>query len=268
MKLKKNIFLCFLFIMYFLTSTSYANNILPSNSEEAQAVMISKELQLYKDNKLKDENEIVSKSTMILIEKIKDNVAYIKYNEKELYAKVEDIKLEEEEAGEAKAEEKKENEIEEENEIEISENKIEEGEITQASAYMPVNFSIGNEITHSIVEDRKPEYINGKKLDALFTSYYPANTLLQGGFYDALGKRLDPNSNTIAAPKEIPFGSLVQIEGTGTYLDGKIYTVRDRGGAIKKRGNQYQFDILSHNRTQAYAWGRRNGYVRIVRWGW
>lgn len=263
MKVKKLILLYSLFVMCFFVNSSYADSTLPSNSDETQTVMIANDLQLYKDNKLKNKNEIVSKSTMILIEKIKENIAYIKYDEKELYAKIEDIKLEDKSAD--KEENKK---AEEENEIKISEQEIASGDVTEASAYMPVSFSVENEIKTATNEDAKAEYTNGQRLEALFTSYYPANTLLEGGFYDAMGKRLDPNSNTVAAPKEIPFGSLVQIEGTGTYLDGKIYTVRDRGGAIKKRGNQYQFDILSHNRTQAYAWGRRTGYVRVVRWGW
>ena len=32
--------------------------------------------------------------------------------------------------------------------------------------------------------------LNGKEVKALFTAYYPANTKLQGGFYDAQGNKL------------------------------------------------------------------------------
>ena len=105
--------------------------------------------------------------------------------------------------------------------------------------------------------------LNGKTVKALFTSYYPENSALQGGFLDAQGNKLDPSKKTCAAPKEIPFGTKIQIQGTGTEKDGQIYTVNDRGGAIKVRGDEYQFDLLSPNHDVAYAWGRKRGTAVI-----
>ena len=105
--------------------------------------------------------------------------------------------------------------------------------------------------------------INGKTVKALFSAYYPANTKLQGGFNDASGNRLDPSKRTCAAPKEVPLGSKIQISGTGTEKDGQIYTVNDRGGAIKVRGDEYQFDLLMADKTSAYSWGKKKGQATI-----
>ncbi len=105
--------------------------------------------------------------------------------------------------------------------------------------------------------------LNGKEVKALFTAYYPENSKLQGGFYDAQGNRLDPSKRTCAAPKSVPFGTKIQIQGTGTNKDGQTYTVTDRGGAIKVRNGVYQFDLLMSNKTEAYAWGRKNGSAII-----
>ena len=105
--------------------------------------------------------------------------------------------------------------------------------------------------------------INGKQVKALFTGYYPENSKLQGGFKDALGNKLDPNKRTCAAPKEVPFHSKIQIQGTGTDKDGQIYEVTDRGGAIKVRGDEYQFDLLFPDHDSAYGWGRKQGTATI-----
>lgn len=104
----------------------------------------------------------------------------------------------------------------------------------------------------------------GKEVSALFTAYYPANNALQGGMYDAMGNRLNPKNNTCAAPKSIPFGTKIKIQGTGTSRDGQIYTVTDRGGAITIKNGVYHFDILMSNRSEAYGWGRKNGKAIII----
>ena len=104
----------------------------------------------------------------------------------------------------------------------------------------------------------------GKEVTALFTAYYPANNSLQGGLYDAMGNKLNPNNKTCAAPKSIPFGTKIKIQGTGTSRDGEIYTVTDRGGAITIKNGVYHFDILMSNKTEAYGWGRKNGKALII----
>lgn len=104
----------------------------------------------------------------------------------------------------------------------------------------------------------------GKEVTALFTAYYPANTALQGGMYDAQGNRLNPKNKTCAAPKSIPFGTKIKVQGTGTSRDGEIYTVTDRGGAITIKNGVYHFDILMGNKKEAYAWGRKKGKAVIL----
>ena len=118
--------------------------------------------------------------------------------------------------------------------------------------------------TVGVSEGGVSSILNGKKVKAQFTAYYPANTALQGGFYDAMGNKLDPSKKTCAAPKSIPFKTKIQVLGTGTSQDGQTYTVTDRGGAIVVDSNGvYHIDLLMANKTQAYSFGRRNGYIII-----
>lgn len=105
---------------------------------------------------------------------------------------------------------------------------------------------------------------NGKTVKALFSAYYPANNSLQGGLYDAQGNKLNYKNNTCAAPRQVPFGTKIQIKGTGTHLDNQIFTVTDRGGAIKIRGDEYQFDLLMKDHKTAYSWGKKKGEAIIL----
>lgn len=102
-----------------------------------------------------------------------------------------------------------------------------------------------------------------KTVSALFTAYYPANNAMEGGLYDAQGKKLDPSKNTCAAPKSIPFGTKIKITGTGTSKDGQIYTVTDRGGAITVKNGVYHFDLLMASAKQCNSWGKVNGKAII-----
>lgn len=102
----------------------------------------------------------------------------------------------------------------------------------------------------------------GKEVNALFTAYYPANNAMEGGMYDAQGHRLNPKNNTLAAPKSIPFGTKIKIQGTSK--DGQIYTVTDRGGAITIKNGVYHFDLLMSSRNECNAWGRKNAKAIIL----
>lgn len=99
----------------------------------------------------------------------------------------------------------------------------------------------------------------GKKVKAEYTAYDPSV-----GDKDAQGNKINPDNLTCAAPKEIPFGTKITVEGTGTSEDGKTYTVTDRGGAIKvKSDGTYRIDLLMHNTKEANAFGRRKGSAII-----
>lgn len=105
--------------------------------------------------------------------------------------------------------------------------------------------------------------LNGKKVKALFTAYYPANNKMEGGFLDAQGNKLDPKKQTCAAPGSIKFGTQIQITGTGTSKDKKVYKVTDRGGAITVKNGVYHFDLLMATRAECNRWGKREGYAII-----
>lgn len=69
----------------------------------------------------------------------------------------------------------------------------------------------------------------------------------------ASGVKVKENE-TIACPKNFPFGTKLNIEGYGTYI------CQDRGGAIK--GNK--IDIYMETKAEAFAFGRRNLVAEVV----
>ena len=107
-------------------------------------------------------------------------------------------------------------------------------------------------------------YQPGREVPALFTAYYPANNKMEGGFFDAMGNRLNPSNNTCAAPKSIPFKTKIQVKDTNTNKDGEVYTVTDRGGAINVKNGVYHFDLLMSSRSECNKWGKRHGKAVIL----
>ena len=130
-------------------------------------------------------------------------------------------------------------------------NLMNEDEEKQETPYNDNNYNDGKKV------------LNGKKAKALFTAYYPANTKMEGGFYDSLGNRLDPSKRTCAAPKSIPFHTKIQTSGTGSFIDGKTYTVTDRGKAIKVVNGVYHIDILMSSAAECNRFGKKYGYIII-----
>ena len=63
----------------------------------------------------------------------------------------------------------------------------------------------------------------------------------------------------IAAPRELPFGTKMKIDGFGD----TVFTVHDRGGYIIKVGDTYRIDVWFPSHVQANAYGRRTVYATI-----
>ena len=119
------------------------------------------------------------------------------------------------------------------------------------------------ETTSSSSNDTATTVTGGKEVDAEYTAYYPANNSMQGGLYDAQGNKLDPSKLTCAAPKDIAFGTKIQVKGTGTNRDGLVYKVTDRGGAIKVENGVYKIDLLMATKEECLNFGRRKGKAII-----
>ena len=135
---------------------------------------------------------------------------------------------------------------------------------------MHLNGSSVNPLNYVSSKDTVSNYSGAKSggtatntVKALFTAYYPANNAMEGGFLDALGKRLDPSKHTCAAPPSVPFGTKITVQGTGTALDGVTYTVNDRGGMIQIENGVYHFDLLMSSNAECNNWGRRKGTAII-----
>ncbi|CZR81967.1 putative endopeptidase precursor [Clostridioides difficile] len=106
--------------------------------------------------------------------------------------------------------------------------------------------------------------LNGRKVKAEFTAYYPSNNAIEGGYYQAMdGKRLVPSNNTCAAPSKLKFKTKIQAKCPGTKIDGKTYTVTDRGGAIDLKNGVYRIDILMSSEKECNDFGRRKGTIII-----
>ena len=89
------------------------------------------------------------------------------------------------------------------------------------------------------------------KIKAEITAYCPSDEGAEGGYYDALGNLLNPDYNTCACPKEIPFHTKIKIGGTGTKYDNQIYECLDRGSTIVVDNNGvYHIDLLMHDKKK------------------
>lgn len=108
----------------------------------------------------------------------------------------------------------------------------------------------------------------GKIVKAEYTAFGPPWNAMEGGGRNAVDgssqdKDLADGKYICAAPKSVSFWTKVTVGGTGTDQDGKIYTVKDRGGAIIISGNVYHIDLLMKTRAEQNAFGRRQGHAVI-----
>lgn len=109
--------------------------------------------------------------------------------------------------------------------------------------------------TEEIITENNTEEIQWVEFNC--SAYCTCTVCTNGGGITASGTV--PKADwTIAASKNYPFGTLIYIEGYGTYC------VEDRGGAI----NNNKLDLYFATHQEACNFGRRylKGYV--VRWGY
>lgn len=107
--------------------------------------------------------------------------------------------------------------------------------------------------------------VTGETKKALFSVYWP-DEVGQGGPTDCMGNALVgyPDELTCAAPSSVPLGSKILVKDTGTELDGKIFTVTDRGNAIMiKSDGTYIFDLCMKDETEANKFGTTYGNAVI-----
>jgi len=74
--------------------------------------------------------------------------------------------------------------------------------------------------------------------------------------YTASGHKIAKDDKFVAAPPDIPFGTLLTIEG---YAGGRPVPVRDRGSAITKG----RLDVFFSDHNSALQWGRQKLTVEI-----
>ena len=71
-------------------------------------------------------------------------------------------------------------------------------------------------------------------------------------------------SHTLAAPREIPFGTKVMaVFINGTMIE--IGVVEDRGGAITKEGNKIKIDIYFDTHKEALEFGRKKNVLLFIK---
>ena len=74
-----------------------------------------------------------------------------------------------------------------------------------------------------------------------------------------INKNITSNDGIIAAPKEFPFGTKMEIDGWGP---GIVY---DRGGAVRwdETTKMFHLDIFFNTREEAMQWGKQIVIVKI-----
>lgn len=109
------------------------------------------------------------------------------------------------------------------------------------------------------------KYVVKKTVKAQFTGYCASNAGDNGGLKAANGEKLNYHKHTCAAPPALPFGTRIVPHGT-TYdsVNGKVYRVNDRGGAIQYINGRFQIDLLTKSEAYASKFGRQNGTMDIV----
>lgn len=98
----------------------------------------------------------------------------------------------------------------------------------------------------------EPEYREVKAVITFYTA--SADECGNNRGITASGKKV--SRGMIAAPRHIPFGTKIEI-------DGEIYIVEDRGGAIKVKDGVYYLDIYVPTKEEAFKKGRQIKMVRI-----
>ena len=103
-----------------------------------------------------------------------------------------------------------------------------------------------------VMEDSKVPEIREQPREASYkvTAYCPCSKCC-GQFADGItasGHVIQPGDAFVAAPKSLPFGTMVTVPG---YNDGQPVPVLDRGGAIKEG----RLDLFFATHQEALNWG-------------
>lgn len=101
-------------------------------------------------------------------------------------------------------------------------------------------------------ETPKPKYREVKAIITFYTA--AADECGKSNGITASGKKV--SRGMVAGPRHLAFGTKVEI-------DGEIYTVEDRGGAIKVKNGVYYFDVYVPTKAEAFKRGRQNKTVKI-----
>ncbi|MEH7464614.1 3D domain-containing protein [Bacillus thuringiensis] len=180
---------------------------------------------------------------------------------KQIEVAKEEIKKREEIIFKQIEEERQKREEEEKQRIE-EQKKKEEAERIRKEMENKKQLEVINQESPKVEREESQEEPEDNWQEGHFSAYYAANNTMEGGLVSATGHSLIEGITfqgyrIIAAPPEIPFYSIVEIEVNGWRFKG---VVLDRGGAIK--GNK--FDILHRNGSEANAFGKQNGKYRVI----
>jgi 3D (Asp-Asp-Asp) domain-containing protein len=68
-----------------------------------------------------------------------------------------------------------------------------------------------------------------------------------------------PSRGTIAAPRHIPFGTIIKLDGLGEFV------VQDRGGGIKVKNGIILIDVWMESHQEALKFGRKKlqGWIKV-----
>lgn len=114
--------------------------------------------------------------------------------------------------------------------------------------------TIKTQTSRSLNYSREENQQEGEWIIGIITAYCPCEKCCgKTNGITASGAKATAN-HTIAAPSNYPFGTKIEIENYG------IYTVEDRGGAIKNN----RIDIFMNSHQEALNFGKHQIRFRIV----
>lgn len=103
----------------------------------------------------------------------------------------------------------------------------------------------------SVILSRGGDY-SGREITVEVSAYCHCYSC-SGGWGTRTADGTGVSWGVIAAPPELSLGTKMKIQGFGD----KIFTVRDRGGYIKKVNGVYRLDVYFPSHSQALQYGRR-----------
>lgn len=134
--------------------------------------------------------------------------------------------------------------------------------------------TLSNTVDEALIEPQKVETtstksqenqnLRGKSIEAELTAYCN-NQSCSGQWGSQTAMQTKTRLGVVAAPPNIPLGSILYIPELENYKSDGMFDVEDRGGAIKvKEDGTYVIDVWVSSHEEAIKFGRKKTTIYLV----